>query len=430
MEALDILSRPVNELDLSSDYYKAVFHLLKYPGLQTEQALFRLIESDSNEQAVLIAKRKAVEVLARLNCIRAIPYIGHCLHSDDPYLVENAAWALNELGCEDKNIHQLIGSLLDDSNQNRRALIRALSGLGVVSEVPKILSIINEPNVSPSLRGACIAAVAVLGEKKDLINQLENHLLLSNQNDRHCAIQDIIDAGANDLLPSVLKTPVAPYFRFKAVEALWPNKDITFKKSTLVETVDSILIDDPNKLTLLHRYEDMPSDEFLIEELFGTDFSRCYLALKTIRERDLKAIQKILLRNLNKAQKDYGALYFFINLFRFIPGWDDIALKKIEDFLLSALNDNWPQYMKFRPAAIIALGKFNPDFCLENMKNWLDEKSTPFWASRYAALMSFESLLKEGIGEIYLEKLLPGYIDSNIFVSKKKNDILSRFPSE
>ena len=36
------------------------------------------------------------------------------------------------------------------------------------------------------------------------------------------SIQDIIDSGAIDLLPSVLKTPVAPYFRMRALSMLWP----------------------------------------------------------------------------------------------------------------------------------------------------------------------------------------------------------------
>ena len=31
-DALGILKKPIKELELSSDYYKAVFHLAKFPG--------------------------------------------------------------------------------------------------------------------------------------------------------------------------------------------------------------------------------------------------------------------------------------------------------------------------------------------------------------------------------------------------------------
>ena len=44
-EAFAILSTPLAHLDLSSDYYKAVFHLAKFPGKDTEKALLKLEKS-------------------------------------------------------------------------------------------------------------------------------------------------------------------------------------------------------------------------------------------------------------------------------------------------------------------------------------------------------------------------------------------------
>ena len=60
-KAFQILSKKIDELELPSDYYKAVFHLLKYPGPDTEKLLLDLLISSSNEHCVLIAKRKAIE---------------------------------------------------------------------------------------------------------------------------------------------------------------------------------------------------------------------------------------------------------------------------------------------------------------------------------------------------------------------------------
>ena len=87
-EALYILSRRIDQLDLSSDYYKAVFHLEKYPSEETEEALLNFIKLVREEQAFVIAKRKAIEVLANIGCQRAIPIIANHLESQDSYLVE------------------------------------------------------------------------------------------------------------------------------------------------------------------------------------------------------------------------------------------------------------------------------------------------------------------------------------------------------
>ena len=110
-DALRILKTPIKDLALSSDYYKAVFHLSKYYCSESEKALLDLVKSESKETSVLLAKRKAIEVLGRMKCKKAIPYIGKTLKSSDPFTVENSAWALQELGCNNIDFQNLIGSL-------------------------------------------------------------------------------------------------------------------------------------------------------------------------------------------------------------------------------------------------------------------------------------------------------------------------------
>ena len=84
-ESLRILSLPVTELESSSDRYMAAAQLLNFPGRQSEQALLHLLAEGDKTQATQLAKRKAVEVLARLGCRDAIQSIGKCLNSDDHY---------------------------------------------------------------------------------------------------------------------------------------------------------------------------------------------------------------------------------------------------------------------------------------------------------------------------------------------------------
>ena len=64
--AIRILCMPIEQLESQSDLYTAAAHLINCPGDRTEKALIALLEHSSDEQAVKIAKRKGVDVLARL----------------------------------------------------------------------------------------------------------------------------------------------------------------------------------------------------------------------------------------------------------------------------------------------------------------------------------------------------------------------------
>ncbi len=59
-EVFTILSKPNEQLELSSDYYKAVFHSFKYTGIDTEDKLLKLLESEYKAEPVSLAKRKAI----------------------------------------------------------------------------------------------------------------------------------------------------------------------------------------------------------------------------------------------------------------------------------------------------------------------------------------------------------------------------------
>jgi len=391
-EAIEILEKPPHELNLSSDYYKAVFHLSKYPGLKTEQLLLNLIVNKSNETSIAIARRKAVESLARLKCYRAIPAIGKCLSSSDEYLVEISAWALKELDCNDQKLIKRMVILLDDPKQNRRVLCQSLGALGGISELTRLKACLENGQVSLIERGSLIAAIFKLSGGKIDVSEIRSNLLDENQNSRHCAVQDAIDSGDIGLLPSVLKTPVAPFFRFRAINSLWPENVQEIKTMNLVSIIDSTLDDHPDKLTLLPRKYQEDDIEVLVEQLFNTDFNHCYLAQKVLFSCSADEIWPCVSYNIYRAKKDYGALYFFVNLFRNVDGWGEQACKEIREILLFCLSNKWPANMKFRPSAILAMKKFDPNYCWDNIFDWLNANYTTFWASRYAALIVLESI--------------------------------------
>jgi bilin biosynthesis protein len=137
-EAIRILGSPIKQLDSNSDYYMAAAHLLNFPGLESESALLKLLASTDNSQPIKLAQRKAVEVLGLLGCQDCLPLLFDFLSSDDPYLVENTAWALKQLNCQDKATISRLIELLYLPGQNYRIIIQALSGLGALDSVEAI----------------------------------------------------------------------------------------------------------------------------------------------------------------------------------------------------------------------------------------------------------------------------------------------------
>ena len=124
--AVDILSKEVDVLESESDYYMAVSHLINFPGPKTSQALLSFLDKCSADVLVGLAQRKAVEVLARLGVTEAKPKIASFLASSDIYMVENAAWALARLNCQDPEVHQRMIHLVDDACQNQRVYLRGV----------------------------------------------------------------------------------------------------------------------------------------------------------------------------------------------------------------------------------------------------------------------------------------------------------------
>ena len=383
-EAIRLLLLPVEALDSQSDPYMAAAHLINFPGQQTEEALIKLVRDSEQAQPRRLARRKAVEVLGRLGCRSALPSIAACLSSDDPYLVENSAVALQQLKSTDPEVHQQLSNLLADPAQNRRVLIQSLAGLGVEAALPEIQAL--QAAEVPGVRGAAISAVVQLGGPRDQLTDLAKQMLLPNQMDRQSAIQDAINAGGYELLEEIMRSPVSPVFRMRALRALWSQAVDAESGLDLLTVLDGLIEDRPQALQLVHAYDQEPTDAFLVQEFFGTDFSRSYLALQTLQQRSAVELWPLLLQRWQEeAHNDYGAHYFFVRLFGSLQGWPLEACSVIRTWLEEAIVTRRPQFMKSKPAAVLALaalGAEAPD------DSWLDPDQTPFWEVRYAALMS------------------------------------------
>jgi len=143
IEAINILRKPISEVKLLADYYKAVFHLANFPSEESEIVLLDFIKYDYEILEYKIAKRKAIEVLAIFDCKKAIPTIADFLqdHNNDTYLVETAIWSLGKLKCNDSDIIDNICSILYKQFNNKRVVIQTLTNLGDTKEIDKIRSL-------------------------------------------------------------------------------------------------------------------------------------------------------------------------------------------------------------------------------------------------------------------------------------------------
>ncbi|BEV36082.1 HEAT repeat domain-containing protein [Synechococcus sp. M16CYN] len=387
--AYNILSTPLDKIVSQSDFYMAAAHLINCHGAKTEYALLNLLEKSSNNQAVKIAKRKAVEVLARLGYISAISAIGKCLWSEDIYLVENSVWALQQLQCNDSKLIDRMLYLLKDENQNQRVLIQCLAGLRVQSSLKLIQTF--QCSKTPNIRSAAISAVAQLTNNISDVPKIIQYLTFPNQMDRQCAVQDLIDANASEFLPAIVAAPISPSFRMRACRQFFNKLGVESINNTILSSIDSILKDDPNTINIIHTYKDKPSVRFLINNLYNTDFSRCYLALINLNRYPTNVLWPLLKESWEqKANNDYGAHYFFMHVLGSCCNWPLTGQEFILQILQESVVNRRPQFRKSRSAAIQSLQYLYPKQFLDFIFDFLSKAINLPWDCRYVIIMCIE----------------------------------------
>ena len=417
-DAINILRKPISEVKILADYYKAVFHLANFPCEESEIILLDFIKYDYEKLEYKIAKRKAIEVLAIFDCKKAIPIIADFLKNDDDYLVEIAIWSLGKLKCDDIDIINSICSILYKQFDNKRIVIQTLTKLGVKKEIDKIRSLSTDTQSSNGVKGASFAALIKLCGEEDKLSYLKDSLRLSNQNDRHCAVQDIINAGHISVLPALIKAPISPSFKLQAIDSLWIGETLLCKNINIFNCIDSVIVDDPKKINTLEINNFKKDLAFLIGQLFHTDFNRFYQSMKELEEFPSDEVLYYLNNNWDRAKSDYGAIYFFINVYKLLLDqqlYDELLLDKV-GFLLS---DDWPDYMKFKSSAIQILGCLNEDKFYNNIIYFSDESHTPYWKNRYTALLVLQNKqihIKNKFAKLFLN-------DSHRFVRFKAKEI-------
>ena len=397
-QAIALLKQPLNTEDGTSERYVGAAHLINFP---TDRSINALIEAVHDRDPVLenrIARRKAVESLGRLKATQALPILKSCLSEEDPLMVENAVWAISEIGTEDESILEAIANLLTKPNQTYRVIIHTLANFDYQPAIDRIKPFIDHED--KPIASAAIASLARLQREYSQMDRVAEFLQHDDVSTRRACIQDLVDAEYYQAIPAIAKAPISVAFRLRGIRLL-AAKGLAEKKLSFAEIEPSltrIIRDRPQDIEMVHEYDSPPALEFLIRELYHTDFGRCYLAGKTlIEEYSAQAPEALLQTYAAEAHNDYGAHFHVVKLLgllQYQPGYD---------LIVEALHNTAPQFQKSRAAAVIALGNLQATQAIPMLKQTL---TTPIFDLKYACLLALEQLGKDCWTEVAEDKNL------------------------
>lgn len=404
-QAIALLKKPLDTEDGTSERYVGAAHLINFPTERSINALIEAVKDLDPALANRIARRKAVESLGRLKATQALPILKTCLADPDPLTVENAVWAIGEIGTEEQSILEAIANLLTKPHQTYRVIIHTLANFNYLPALERIKPFTCHDD--KSIASAAIASVARLGDDYSQMDEVVEFLQHSDINVRRACIQDLIDAEYYAAIPAIAKAPISIAFRLRGIRLL-AAKGLATDRVNFAEiqpSLDSIIRDRPQDIDLVHEYDRPPELEFLIKELYHTDFGRCYLASKTILEiYPQEAVAALLQTYQDEAHNDYGAHFHVVKL---------LGLLKHQasyDLIVEALHNTSPQFQKSRAAAAIALGNLQTVQAIPLLKEILD---TPIFDLKYACLLALEQL-----GENCWSEVVD---DQNLLIKTKAN---------
>ncbi|NER79225.1 MAG: HEAT repeat domain-containing protein [Leptolyngbya sp. SIO1D8] len=383
-QAISILDTPPEQVSKNDSRYIAASHLVNFPTEESIQALIRAIAQTAPSLDNRIVRRKALETLGRLQAPEALPSIRSCLAENDKFTVENAVWAIGEIGTEEVALLDEITQLLAKSGQSYRVIIHTLAKLKYQPALDAIRQFVNHPE--PPISSAAIAAIFQLTGNASQMSQVTAFLQHPKVMARRLAIQDLIDARYYDAISEIARCPVSLVFRLRGIrllaEAGIADGVLTFEN--IQPYLERNLRDHPTDLALVNQYDQTPDLPLLIRELYDTDFGRCYLAAKQLLEAHAEAAPEALLATYHEeACNDYGAHFHVIKLL----GWLQYA--PAYDLLIETLYNRQPQFQKSRAAAAIALGELGDRQAIDDLQQCL---KTPIWDLKYAALLALEQL--------------------------------------
>ena len=391
-QAIALLKKPLNTEAGTSERYVGAAHLINFPTERSINALIEAVQDLDPSLENRIARRKAVESLGRLKATQALPVLQSCLADEDPLTVENAVWAIGEIGTEDESILEAIAELLTKPNQTYRVIIHTLANFNYLPARDRIKPFTDYDD--KPIASAAIASLARLDGDYSQMERVVQFLQDDDLNARRGCIQDLVDTEYYPAIEAIAKAPISVAFRLRGIRLL-AAKGLAEGKVSFAEiepSLDRIVRDRPQDIEMVHEYDLPPSLDFLIRELYHTDFGRCYLAGKTILETYPKKAPAALLETYAaEAHNDYGAHFHVVKLLGLLKH------QPAYDLIVEALHNTAPQFQKSRTAAAIALGNLQNTAAIPILKQTLD---TQIFDLKYACLLALEQLGEDCRSEV------------------------------
>lgn len=383
-QAIAVLDTPQDQIEEDDSRYIAAAHLVNFKSDNSINALIRAVQNTEPTLDNRIVRRKSVETLGRLQAKQALPVIRSCLADEDCYMVENAVWALGEIGTQEPDILEEVAQLLDKPEQIYRVIIHTLAKLDYKPAIERIHKFVNAKD--ETIVSAAISAVCRLSGDYSAMEKVVTFLQHKNVNTRRGCLQDLIDSRYYAAIPAIAGCPVSLVFRLRAIrlmaEAGIKEESITFED--IQPSLEQVLRDHPDDLNLVHQYDQSPTLASVIRELYHTDFGRCYLGSKTLLDvYPQEAPEALLATYAQEAHNDYGAHYHVIKLL----GW--LKYAPAYDLIMEALQNQAPQFQKSRAAGAIALGELGDIRAIPALQASLKSQ---IWDLKYASLMALEKL--------------------------------------
>lgn len=382
-QSIALLDTPPEQADDESERYIAASQLANYPSEASIDALIRAVNTVHDSLDNRITRRKSVESLGKLKATRGLGAICSCLADDDRYTVEAAVWAIGEIGTEDTEILEEITQLLTKPDQTYRVIIHTLMKLDYAASVDRVRPFMDHEDKPTA--SAAIATVCRFAGDFSQIDRVIAFLQSDSVNARRACLEDLINSRYYPAIPAIARCPISLMFRLRAVRSLaesgMASGDVSIDE--VLPVIEQILLDHPEDLELVHEYDQPPALEFLIRELYHTDFGRTYLATQALiaqpSDDDIPAA--LFATYEAEAHNDYGAHYHVMKLM----GW--LKHQPAYDLLLEALDNTSPQFMKSRAAAALALGELGDSRAIASLQTSAQSK---IWMLQYASLIALE----------------------------------------
>ena len=383
-QCIALLDTPPEQAADQSERYVAASQLANYPSEASIDALIRAVNNTYDSLDNRITRRKSVESLGKLKAVRGLKAIQTCLADADRYTVESAVWSIGEIGTEDTEVLEEIAQLLTKPDQTYRVILHSLVKLDYGASVDRVRPFMehdDEPTAS-----AAIAAVCRFAQDFSHIERIISFLQSDSVNARRACLEDLINSRYYPAIPAIARCPISLMFRLRAVRTLAEDGIAAGAVSLddVLPVIEQILLDHPKDLELVHEYDQAPSLEFLIRELYQTDFGRTYLAIQTLIEQQADSAPAALFATYEaEAHNDYGAHYHVMKLM----GW--LKYQPAYALLVEALNNTAPQFMKSRSAAALSLAELGDRQAIPLLQASAQSK---IWRLQYASLVALERL--------------------------------------